>query len=75
MLLGPLFIPFFLIDGTELVVLGLGAIVCPVDFYPVVGDAYMYVFGKLLIKFVDTTGATLRWGEDSRLIWAACVSF
>ena len=55
-LLGPLFIPFFLVDELNWLFWGWLKSLVQYSFYPVVGAAYIYVFGKLLIKFVDTTG-------------------
>lgn len=63
-LLGPLFIPFFIVPGLEFLFWGWFKSLLQYAFYPVVANAYLFVFGQLLIRFVDAhpapyTGATL----------------
>src|SRR6266436_9241748 len=63
-LLGPIFIPFFIVPGLEWLFWGWLKSLIQYAFYPVVANAYIFVFGSLLIHFVDShpppyDGATL----------------
>jgi hypothetical protein len=63
-LLGPIFIPFFIVPHMEWLFWGWLKSLIQYAFYPVVANAYLYVFGNLLIHFVDShpapwDGATL----------------
>jgi hypothetical protein len=63
-LLGPIFIPFFIVPGMEWLFWGWLKSLIQYAFYPVVANAYIFVFGSLLIHFVDShpppyTGITL----------------
>lgn len=63
-LLGPIFIPFFIVPEMEWLFWGWLRSLFQYSFYPVVGNAYLFVFGNLLIHFIDAhpapyTGATL----------------
>lgn len=63
-LLGPIFIPFFIVPQMEWLFWGWLKSLIQYAFYPVVANAYLYVFGNLLIHFVDAhpapwDGATL----------------
>ncbi len=53
-LLGPIFIPFFIVPDMEWLFWGWLKALIQYSFYPVVGNAYVYVFGSLLIHFVDS---------------------
>jgi type IV secretory pathway VirB6-like protein len=53
-LLGPVFIPFFIVPGLEWIFWGWFKSLIQYAFYPVVANAYLYVFGNLLIHFVDS---------------------
>lgn len=53
-LLGPVFIPFFIVPGLEWLFWGWFKSLIQYAFYPVVANAYLYVFGQLLIHFVDS---------------------
>jgi hypothetical protein len=53
-LLGPIFIPFFIVPHMEWLFWGWLKSLIQYAFYPVVGQAYIYVFGSLLIHFVDS---------------------
>jgi TrbL/VirB6 plasmid conjugal transfer protein len=55
-LLGPIFIPFFIAPTLEWMFWGWLKSLVQYAFYPVVANAYVFVFGSLLINFVDTTG-------------------
>jgi len=55
-LLGPIFIPFFLIPVLDWLFWGWLKSLFQYAFYPVVANAYVYVFGKMLINFVNRTG-------------------
>jgi len=52
-LLGPIFIPFFIVPQMEWLFWGWLRSLIQYAFYPVVGNAYLYVFGNLLIRFID----------------------
>ena len=52
-LLGPIFIPFFIVPHMEWLFWGWLKSLIQYAFYPVVANAYVFVFGQLLIHFVD----------------------
>lgn len=52
-MLGPVFIPFFIVPGLEWIFWGWFKSLIQYAFYPVVANAYLFVFGNLLIHFVD----------------------
>jgi type IV secretory pathway VirB6-like protein len=63
-LLGPIFIPFFIVPKMEWLFWGWLKSLLQYAFYPVVANAYLFVFGNMLIHFVDAhpppyDGATL----------------
>jgi type IV secretory pathway VirB6-like protein len=63
-MLGPIFIPFFIVPQLEWLFWGWLKSLLQYAFYPVVANAYIFVFGQLLIHFVDShpppyDGATL----------------
>jgi hypothetical protein len=63
-LLGPIFNPFFIVPRMEWLFWGWLKSLIQYAFYPVVANAYLFVFGNLLIHFVDShpppyDGATL----------------
>jgi len=63
-LLGPVFIPFFIVPHMEWLFWGWLKSLFQYAFYPVVANAYLFVFGNLLIRFIDAhpppyTGPTL----------------
>lgn len=53
-LLGPIFIPFFIVPHMEWLFWGWLRSLIQYAFYPVVANAYLFVFGNLLIHFVDS---------------------
>jgi len=53
-LLGPVFIPFFIVPHMEWLFWGWLKSLIQYSFYPVVANAYLYVFGNLLIRFIDS---------------------
>lgn len=53
-LLGPIFIPFFIVPKMEWLFWGWLKSLIQYAFYPVIANAYLYVFGNLLIHFVDS---------------------
>jgi hypothetical protein len=53
-LLGPIFIPFFIVPGLEWLFWGWFKSLIQYAFYPVVANAYLFVFRQLLIHFVDS---------------------
>jgi type IV secretory pathway VirB6-like protein len=63
-MLGPVFIPFFIVPHMEWLFWGWLKSLIQYAFYPVVANAYVFVFGNLLIHFIDAhqppyDGATL----------------
>src|SRR6266852_5916217 len=52
-MLGPVFIPFFIVPHMEWLFWGWLKSLIQYAFYPVVANAYIFVFGNLLIHFVD----------------------
>ena len=63
-MLGPIFIPFFIVPRMEWLFWGWLRSLFQYAFYGTVANAYLYVFGSLLIHFVDShpppyDGATL----------------
>lgn len=63
-LLGPVFVPFFIVPKLEWLFWGWLKAFLQYAFYQVVANAYLFVFGSLLIHFVDShpppyDGATL----------------
>lgn len=55
-LLGPVFIPFFIVPKMEWVFWGWLRALLQYAFYPVVANAYVFVVGNLLINFTDRAG-------------------
>jgi hypothetical protein len=53
-MLGPVFIPFFIVPHMEWLFWGWLKSLIQYAFYPVVAQAYLFVFGNLLIHFVDS---------------------
>jgi type IV secretory pathway VirB6-like protein len=53
-MLGPIFIPFFIVPKLEWLFWGWLKSLLQYAFYPVVANAYIFVFGQLLIHFVDS---------------------
>ena len=56
MLLGPVFIPFFIVPTMEWMFWGWLRAFLQYSFYPVVANAYVFVFGNMIIRFIDTAG-------------------
>jgi hypothetical protein len=56
-ILGPIFIPFFIVPGLEWIFWGWFKALIQYAFYPVVANAYLFVFGNLLIHFIDANPA------------------
>jgi hypothetical protein len=52
-MLGPIFIPFFIVPTMEWMFWGWLRSFMQYAFYPVVANAYIFVFGKLLVRFID----------------------
>ncbi len=52
-MLGPIFIPFYIVPHMEWLFWGWLKSLIQYAFYPVVAQAYVFVFGNLLIHFVD----------------------
>src|SRR6266705_1366230 len=66
-LLGPIFIPFFIVPHMEWLFWGWLKSLIQYAFYPVVANAYVFVFGNLLIHFVDAHPAP--WDGSTMLIF------
>jgi len=63
-MVGPVFIPFFIVPNMEWLFWGWLKSLIQYAFYPVVANAYLFVFGNMLIHFIDAhpapwDGATL----------------
>jgi hypothetical protein len=52
-MLGPVFIPFFIVPGLEWLFWGWFRALIQYAFYPVIANAYLFVFGSMLIHFAD----------------------
>ena len=53
-LVGPVFIPFFIVPKLEWLFWGWLRCFIQYAFYPVVANAFIFVFGEMLIHFLDT---------------------
>jgi type IV secretory pathway VirB6-like protein len=53
-LLGPVFIPFFIVPKMEWLFWGWFKALLQYSFYPVVANAYLYVFGSMLVHLLDS---------------------
>jgi type IV secretory pathway VirB6-like protein len=53
-LVGPMFVPFFIVPQMEWLFWGWLKSLIQYSFYPVVANAYVLVFGNLLIRFADS---------------------
>jgi hypothetical protein len=53
-MLGPIFIPFFIVPHMEWLFWGWFKSLIQYAFYPVVANAYVYVFGNLLVHLIDS---------------------
>ena len=53
-LLGPVFIPFFIVPKMEWLFWGWLKAFLQYSFYPVVANAYLYVFGSMLVHLVES---------------------
>jgi len=53
-LLGPIFIPFFIVPHLEWLFWGWLKSLIQYAFYPVVANAYVFVFGNLLVHLIDS---------------------
>jgi len=58
-LLGPIFVPFFIVSELDWLFWGWLKSFMQYAFYPVVANAYVYVFGAVLINFTVRTGTVL----------------
>ena len=52
-MLGPVFIPFFIVPHMEWLFWGWFKSLIQYSFYPVIANAFLYVFGHVLIRFLD----------------------
>jgi type IV secretory pathway VirB6-like protein len=53
-MLGPIFIPFLIVPKLEWLFWGWLKSLIQYAFYPVVANAYLFVFGNLLVHFIDS---------------------
>lgn len=58
-LIGPIFIPFFIIPSMNHMFWNWLRALIQYSFYQVTGNAYIFVFGSLLIGYVDRSGTDL----------------
>ena len=58
-LVGPIFIPFWLVPELKFLFDGWFRSTLQYAFYPVIAQAFLAVFGNLLINFVDRAGTEL----------------
>jgi hypothetical protein len=66
-LLGPVFIPFFIVPDLDWLFWGWLKSLIQYSFYPVVANAYVFVFGNMLIHFVDAHPAP--WDGATMLLF------
>jgi type IV secretory pathway VirB6-like protein len=66
-LLGPIFIPFFIVPHLEWLFWGWLKSLVQYAFYPVVANAYLFVFGNMLIHFIDARPAP--WDGPKLLLY------
>ena len=61
LLVGPVFIPFFVVPKMDWLFWGWFKAFLQYSFYQVVASAFVYIFGKLLLAFfaIDTGGLTV----------------
>ena len=52
-LIGPIFIPFFLVPHMEWMFWGWFKTLVQYAFYPVIGNAFVYVYGQLMLNFFE----------------------
>ncbi len=52
-LIGPVFIPFFLVPHMEWMFWGWFKTLIQYAFYPVIGNAFVYVYGQLMLNFFE----------------------
>ena len=52
-LIGPVFVPFFIVPKMEWLFWGWFRAIIQYAFYPVIGNAYLFVFGSLLVNFLN----------------------
>jgi hypothetical protein len=55
-MLGPIFIPFYLIPQMEFMFWGWVKAMLQYMLYPVVGNAYILIMGSLLVRYIDRIG-------------------
>lgn len=67
-LVGPIFIPFFIVPKMEWMFWGWLRALLQYSFYPVVANAYIYVFGSVLINFVDRAGTDFSGAKIAALL-------
>jgi hypothetical protein len=65
-MLGPVFIPFFIVPSLEWIFWGWLKALLQYAFYPVVANAYLFVMGQVLIHFIDSHPAP--WDGGTLLV-------
>ena len=68
-LLGPIFIPFFIVPKLEWLFWGWFKSLVQYSFYPVVANAYLYIFGHVMIRFIDAHPAPYDGGAVAVLFF------
>jgi hypothetical protein len=58
-LIGPIMIPFFIVPSMNHIFWGWIRAMFQYAFYPVIGNAYIFVMGSFLIAYVDRSGTDL----------------
>lgn len=74
-LLGPIFIPFFIAPQLEFIFWGWVRAILQYSLYQVVANAFVLVFGTLLVKFVDTAATDFTAMKFGALIVPTFVVF
>lgn len=62
-LVGPIFIPFYIVPGLEWMFWGWFKSLLQYAFYQVIANAFVYVFGQLILNFTDVHMAELTGPE------------
>lgn len=74
-LLGPIFVPFFIVPQMEWVFWSWFRAILQYSFYQVVANAVVFIFGTLLIRFVDHAAADFSAQKFSAIIVPTFIVF
>ena len=75
LILGPVFIPFFIVPEMEWLFWGWLKSFIQYAFYPVVANGLVFVFGSMLVAWVDESQATITAGNLAALIVPFVIMF